>query len=472
MNAELEDNETVPSGADRGQSPLVETVGLPGMDRDLWQTAKETDFPMALELGDSQFEGDEYSFLGVDATEMASFAEIFSGKSAGSNAFGSVLRGSADTDVEDYVLALPAPESVQQSLEQVMFALENNVGYYHAKTGEGQGRAFKRDRLEPDIQRLEEIGADLELENSNQAKRGQVMANRQLVVAIAKQLFAEGALELADVPRFAELLRITEKDGGASVEQLAEQLTDEQIKTLHKATLNTMRIRLEKAPTLWVMRKGGELSEDEFSSITTGRGVKDYHSFMRQVCGSRYTSDTSSAFGSSDAGEMSVGRSGSSEALVASAAGKLEARIASDQLDLLREFFEVKVNDDEELVRKGKSFDEYLEEVGLLLFGSEERARDRDETGPEDFSDQVRERILRHLQVSLSQVGLQDEVLDLTMLKITNPSNGLVCYIAVDDIIRLAEERRELDGLPKHYGIVYPLETFKTATAFDFRGGR
>ncbi len=468
MNAELEDSDLGTPGPDSVAPQLVEGVGLPETDETVWQNAKNKDFSGAFQFEGTEVDGAEYGFLNDDSADMISFTEIFGGKFAGNTAFGSVLRASPGTDVEEYVLALPAPESVEQSLEQVMFALENNVGYYHAKTGEGQGRAFKRDRLEPDIQRMEEIAADIELENVSQDKRAQTLANRQLVVAIAKQLFAEGALELADVPRFAELLGVTEKGGGIPVEQLAEQLTDEQMKTLHKATLNTMRIRLEKAPTLWVMRKGGELSEAEFSSITTGRGVKDYNAFMQQVCGSRYTSETSSAFGSADVGGSKG--SATAEGVPSLAAGRLDRMMALEQLELLREFFEVKTSEDETLSRKGKSFDQYLEEVGLLLNALEERQKDGEEVGLDDFADQVRERILRHLQMTLSQVGLQDEVLDLYMLKITNPNNGLVCYVPVDDIIRLAEQRRELEGLPKEYGVVYPLETVKTATVFDFRG--
>lgn len=368
--------------------------------------------------------------------------------------FGTVFGHQSDEEITQRIQSLPAPGTVEQGLAQLTLALDSNVGYFHVIEGEGRGRAFKKYRLEPTRARLQEIGQALALEGvTSQEERDRVLLNRQFTVAVSKQLFAEGALELADIPKFARLLKVAQGlSNQEAVKFLSENLSDEEMKILHQATEQTLSNRMDRPPPLWVMVKGGEIKESEVEEITSGR-VNNYDAFLRRVFGTKYSSSTLTAFspsseryfGSSADGVLVRGGWETADAPLAGVLG--QARMGPDMPTLeLLEWMDRGFRSSSDPEARDRGLAKYFEEVAqILLQADQERKEEQRQEADGSMEDSLRVRIKRHLEQTLARLGMQDEVLDHTLLEYSNPDNPLSCYIKIDDIIALARARMALN---------------------------
>lgn len=431
-------------------------------------------------FNDAQYDSkDGFDFKGFVSLEKLVDPALFGNHSEAakivSASFGTVFSHETSAEVAQKIQSFPAPETVQQGLAQLTEALDLQAGYFHVTEGEGRGRAFKKDRLEPTKARLQEIGDSLALEGvTNPEERETVLINRQFTIAVAKQLFAEGALELKDIPKFARLLKISQGlSNQEALSSLSESLSDEEMKILHQATEQTIQNRLERPPPLWVMVKSGDIEESEAKEITSGR-VRDYDSYLRRVCGTKYTSSNQTAFSpSSDhyfasSEGATVGRNlSTADGLLAGVLGSARTRQNMEPtlelLELMDQSFRMSSNPEERV----RGLEKYFEEVAQLLLQSDrEREVKEQKEAQLGFDDSLRDRIKRHLEQTLARLGMQDEVLDHTLLELSNPDNPLTCYVKIDDIIALARARMEADGvdpnsLPKTLESVVAPDPFK-----------
>jgi hypothetical protein len=142
-------------------------------------------------------------------------------------------------------------------------------GYFHAVTNDVnskedvRGRAYAKN-INNALSYLKKEPLDL---NDPEVKK--------MVVAIARQLYSEAALEPNLIPFFHEVLQMKEFGRQITEEQLNQiigSLSEKQLATLHDGVVVSLQERLKTAPKGWIMEKQGTINTEELEDL---RGKKD-----------------------------------------------------------------------------------------------------------------------------------------------------------------------------------------------------
>ena len=182
------------------------------------------------------------------------------------NSFGFLLAGTESLSTGSTVVPVkdrPLPKVEIELKQNVVDSILSRDGYFHSTTGESRGRAFKA-RIENSLEFLQKKDLDL---NDPEVKK--------MVVAVARQLYSEGALEPNQVPLFHELLKMKEFGREISSEQLDKViggLSQDQVKKLLDGSVVTLKERLISPPKAWKMNKSGVITDGELETV---RGKKD-----------------------------------------------------------------------------------------------------------------------------------------------------------------------------------------------------
>jgi len=198
-------------------------------------------------LGDKGEELNQSAIDGINDT----FGSLFYGESQAS------LTG---TQVKDRPLETTTIELSQNITDAVL----NKEPFFHATSGENRGRAY-RSRIENTLKLLQEGKLDL---NDPEVKK--------MVVAIARQLYSEAALEPNQVLPFYEMLKINEFGRDITPQQLEKLVNDmspDQMKRLLDGSIDTLKERLKSPPKAWIMNKAGEITNQEMDTLRGEKGA-------------------------------------------------------------------------------------------------------------------------------------------------------------------------------------------------------
>jgi hypothetical protein len=99
---------------------------------------------------------------------------------------------------------------------------------------------------------------------------------KKMVVAIARQLYVEAALEPNQVLPFYEMLKMGEFGRNITPEQfekLVNDLSPDQMKRLLDGSIATLKERLISPPKAWIMNRNGVISDQELDVLRGQRGA-------------------------------------------------------------------------------------------------------------------------------------------------------------------------------------------------------
>lgn len=179
--------------------------------------------------------------------------------------FGSLFNvESQNTPTGTPVKDRPLETTTVELSQNVTDAVLNKEPFFHATSGENRGRAY-RSRIENTLKLLQEGKLDL---NDPEVKK--------MVVAIARQLYSEAALEPNQVLPFYEMLKIKEFGRDITPEQfekLVNDMSPDQMKRLLDGSIDTLKERLKSPPKAWIMNKAGEITNQEMDTLRGEKGA-------------------------------------------------------------------------------------------------------------------------------------------------------------------------------------------------------
>jgi len=158
----------------------------------------------------------------------------------------------------------PLETNIKELGQNAVDAVLNHEPLFHETSGENRGRAYKS-RIENTLKLLQEGKLDL---NDPEVKK--------MVVAIARQLYAEGALEPNQILPFYEMLKMGEFGRDITPEQfekLVNDLSPDQMKRLLDGSIATLKERLVSPPKAWIMNRTGALSDEDMDTLRGRKGA-------------------------------------------------------------------------------------------------------------------------------------------------------------------------------------------------------
>jgi hypothetical protein len=181
------------------------------------------------------------------------------------DSFGSLFDSQSTTSTTGTpVKERPLETNKAELAQNVVDAVLNGQPLFHETSGENRGKAYKS-RIENTLKLLQEGKLDL---NDPEVKK--------MVVAIARQLYVEAALEPNQVLPFYEMLKMGEFGRNITPEQfekLVNDLSPDQMKRLLDGSIATLKERLISPPKAWIMNRNGVISDQELDVLRGQRGA-------------------------------------------------------------------------------------------------------------------------------------------------------------------------------------------------------